>query len=675
MALSVIDNKKMAPLAVNNKKDVEIPQLQNRTSTAVSQETATTVTCSEEKVAAVTVRQDTAETSTTTCSNESSTIYTYEEFRRGKQLRRLLLNSLIKWFITVTLCVSIYGVLLAYSSHEALLWRKKREFNTLIIALTIMLSLNITSALKSNAMELQWWLLSLRRYKPREADLIMSSEHFTTMLKLGWTTRHTLIQIFVAVFVTMNIVSPRATGTGWRAGYTYVDSTAVLTTTHFQGSQIALALLGITYNINPADKFTVTKPGFVSIADLTDIQGTKVLSPNGSKTSASNGSEEVNTRRYSANSFGQIGLAFGEDFIWNAPKPGALYNPDLSQVFFTPPLGDNDDDNDPTKVANGTASDELVDYTYTFIFAESTLSNASYAATAITNRSVSVVARCDSYKVIVGGNGSSANITVHSDEGDGVAYLPVANGGSQILYLHDPQLDAHDTWSHVSAFEPSDTDPWFYSCNVTLGNVTNGVIPAHYMGVNFTRYVPAAIALQGYGATEVGLSNTTTNFQFQSYPSQSYFGQPAAGNGTQMARLMSRYAINALTACAQVNTNIDAWGMQPQRGIVLEITRWRYLHTILGLTMGLQLLVQIAAVLVANRVQVREQRSLANVALLRPLLAGVSDRASMAPGRQIARLIGKGVTLRYEPVGAGYDVVIYRDGGRRNGPRRAQKAS
>lgn len=225
MDSSMIDGKKVAPLAANNnKKDVEIPQLQDRTSTAVSQETATTATCSEEdKVAVVTVRQDTAETSTTTCSNESSTIYTYEEFRRGKQLRRLLLKSLIKWLITVALCVSIYGVLLAYSSHEALLWRKKKEFNTLIIALTIMLSLNITSALKSNAMELQWWLLSLRRYKPREADLIMSSEHFTTMLKLGWTTRHTLIQIFVAVFVTMNIVSPRATRNEWRAAYKYVD--------------------------------------------------------------------------------------------------------------------------------------------------------------------------------------------------------------------------------------------------------------------------------------------------------------------------------------------------------------------------------------------------------------------------------------------------------------------
>ncbi|KAM3516106.1 hypothetical protein MY11210_000388 [Beauveria gryllotalpidicola] len=166
--------------------------------------------------------------------------YAYEHFDRGRQLRWLLAKSLARWLITVVLCASIYGVLLEYSAHDALPQRKKLEFNTLVIALTISLGLNIASSLKANAVELQWWLLSLRRYKPREADLIMSSEHFTTMLQLGWTTRHTLIQIFVVVFVTMNI-----------------------------GSQVALALLGITYNINPANKFAITKPGLRCTIDTT----------------------------------------------------------------------------------------------------------------------------------------------------------------------------------------------------------------------------------------------------------------------------------------------------------------------------------------------------------------------------------------------------------------------
>lgn len=154
-----------------------------------------------------TVRQDTSDTTFTKSSQESAVAYTYEHFHPGRQLRQLLGKSLSRWLVTVVLCVAIYGVLLGYASHDALLQRKKLEFNSLIIALTIALGLNIASSLKANAVELQWWLLSLRRYKPREADLIMSSGQFTIMLQLGWTTRHTLIQIFVTVFITMNIVS------------------------------------------------------------------------------------------------------------------------------------------------------------------------------------------------------------------------------------------------------------------------------------------------------------------------------------------------------------------------------------------------------------------------------------------------------------------------------------
>ncbi|EGX96278.1 hypothetical protein CCM_00934 [Cordyceps militaris CM01] len=526
--------------------------------------------------------------------------------------------------------------------------RKKLEFNTLVIALTIALSLNITSSLKANAMDLQWWLLSLRRYKPREADLIMASEHFTTMLQLGWTTRHTLIQISVVVFVTMNIhIVP-----GSRSQNTRLTC---------QGSQVALALLGITYNVNPANKFAITRPGLVSIADLSDIQGTKVLS---TPQKRQNLTEDVNSRRYSANVFGQVGLGFDEASVDLLPRPGTLYNPDLPQVYYSTSLPADSNDGSSGS-SNNTTQETDVDpnaYSYTYVFFESTLANASYSNTVASNRSVTVTASCESFSVLAGGNGLSLNITVRLGAADEEAYLPVANGGSQILYLHDPASQANDTWSEVNAFEPSDTSPWYYVCQVAVGNVTNAVLPQHVMGTNFTRYVPPAIALQGYGSSADGLTNATTNYQFQSYPAQTYFGQPARGSGARMAALVSRCAANAVAASALSNTNIDAPGMTPQRAIQLEITKWRYVHIIVGLTVGVQLLIHLGAVLVANRVQVREQRGLSTASLLRPLLAGVGDRARMAMGKQIAKLIGKGVTVRYEPVGAGFDLCIYRDG-------------
>ncbi|KAM3537956.1 hypothetical protein ARSEF1564_009119 [Beauveria bassiana] len=582
----------------------------------------------------VMVRQYTGDSDFGKFSQESAILYVHEHFDRGQQLRRLLLKSLVRWLITVVLCVSIYGVLLVYSSHDALPQPKKLEFNTLVTALTISIGLNIASSLKAHTVELQWWLLSLRRYKPREADLIMSTRHFTTMLQLGWTTRHTLIQIFVMVFVTMNI-----------------------------GSQIGLALLGITYNINTADKFAVTEPGPVSVPELSDIQGPKILATSKNH----NLTADVNSRRYSAYTFGQVGLGFAEDSVDYGPKPGELFYPDLPQVFYTFPLLDDwyntgGSGNTTNETDDGDGDGHI--YSYTYFFFETNVADASYYATVASNRSVTVTASCDSYKVVAGGHGMSSNITVRftDSEGDQEVYLPVANGGSQILYLHDPATEANDTCSRVSAFEPSDTDPWFYICDVSIGNITNGAVGEHYMGANFTRYVPPAIALQGYGASDIGLTNTTTNYQCQSYPAQSYFGWPARGRGGYMAALISRCAANTIASAAMVNANVEAYGMAPQRAISLEITRWRYVHIILGLTTGVQLAIHLVAVLVANRVQVLDQRSLATASLVRRLLAGVGDRASMARAEQIANLIGKNITVKYEPVGAGYDLCIYRDG-------------
>ncbi|OAA60717.1 hypothetical protein ISF_05756 [Cordyceps fumosorosea ARSEF 2679] len=571
-------------------------------------------------------------TGTTRIDTGETVAYTYERFDRRRQLQKLLLRSLARWLITVVLCASIYGVLISYSSHEALAQRRRLEFNTFVIALTIALGLNIASSLKANAVELQWWLLSLHHYGPREADLILSSGHFTVMLQLGWTTRRMLIWVFVTLFVTLNI-----------------------------GSQVALALLGITYNINPADKFAITKPGLVSIADLSDIQGTKVLA-----TSAKhqNLTEDINSRRYAANMFGQIGLGFSETTVDKIPRPGALYTSDALSIYSSFSLPSLPDDSDSDNTPEAEAENYGNSYSYTYVFFETNVLNDSYAGIVASNRTVTVNASCDSYKVVAGGNGMSTNITVHFDDGDGQVYPPVANGGSQIMYLHDPAAEANDTWSQVSAFEPSaDSQAWFYVCQVNLGNVTNGVVPAHYMGANFSRYVPPAIALQGYGSSTDGLTaNASTNYQFQSYPSQTYFGRAARGRGVRMAALVSRYAINALASCALANANVDARGMTPLRAIQLEVTRWRYVHVIVGLTVGVQLLVHLAAVLVANRVQVREQRSLATASLIRPLLVGVDDRARVASGRQIAKMIGENVTVRYEPVGAGYDLCIYRDG-------------
>lgn len=96
--------------------------------------------------------------------------YSYERFNSRKQFLKMLSKNLARWLLTVALCAAIYGILISYSSREVVPARTKKEFNTLIIALTIALGLNIAASLSSNAGELRWWILSRRRYSAREVS-------------------------------------------------------------------------------------------------------------------------------------------------------------------------------------------------------------------------------------------------------------------------------------------------------------------------------------------------------------------------------------------------------------------------------------------------------------------------------------------------------------------------
>ncbi len=93
--------------------------------------------------------------------------YSYERFHSRKQFFRLLSKNLARWLLTVALCAAIYAILYSYSIRVAFPARTKMEFNTLIIALTISLGLNIAASLSANAGELRWWILSRRKYSAR----------------------------------------------------------------------------------------------------------------------------------------------------------------------------------------------------------------------------------------------------------------------------------------------------------------------------------------------------------------------------------------------------------------------------------------------------------------------------------------------------------------------------
>lgn len=94
--------------------------------------------------------------------------YAYAHFDQARQLRRLCLRGLCNWLVTVAIVASIYGVLIHYSSREAMVKSKKHEFNALIAGLSILLGLNTANSFKGMLGDLRWWLLSLYEWSPRE---------------------------------------------------------------------------------------------------------------------------------------------------------------------------------------------------------------------------------------------------------------------------------------------------------------------------------------------------------------------------------------------------------------------------------------------------------------------------------------------------------------------------
>lgn len=180
-----------------------------------------------------------------------------------------------------------------------------------------------------------------------------------------------------------------------------------------QASQIAIALLGITYNINPADKYTITRPGLVAVADLRDIQGPRVLA--GGK--RLNSSEEINSRRYSANSFGQIGGGFGAELLETYEHPGRCtiltwHRPTLRHRRQT-----------SKRIQRMTATITMM------------------MATAMRVTAVAMTKKSPSHSRLV-------------------AHSHTQPSSSKRQYLHDPKDEGNDAWSRVHAFEPSDTNPW-----------------------------------------------------------------------------------------------------------------------------------------------------------------------------------------------------------------------
>ncbi|VTO83961.1 unnamed protein product [Fusarium graminearum] len=209
------------------------------------------------------------------------------------------------------------------------------------------------------------------------------------------------------------------------------------------------------------------------------------------------------------------------------------------------------------------------------------------------------------YPVISGGDGSSTEIEYRKNATNGKAQetvrvkVPLTAETEQTIFITNTSTTCGPGCSTVTALETSAKDPWFYSCNTTVGAVTNATIPEHQVPEYVRIMVSHAIALQGFLANS---SFNTDDLQYQVYPAQSPFGTPLQGTAPAMELTVSRFAAGVIAMMARVNDAIVVDGFPPTKGWSLNVDHWNYILIILAVIVSFQFMFSVVVVFMATKV-------------------------------------------------------------------------
>jgi hypothetical protein len=257
-----------------------------------------------------------------------------------------------------------------------------------------------------------------------------------------------------------------------------------------------------------------------------------------------------------------------------------------------------------------------------YVFHEKSVSSLESDAlnilTVFTSRSMDVSSQCQAWSVTEGGESTSTSIVVATEEGDTTIPIPLAFGLDATIYMVNTTNTCGPGCSSISAFEASTKDPWYYRCNVTVGEVSNATLPEHKIGENVAEIAAGSIALQGYGVS----SFNDTILQQQVYPAESLYGVALNGSTQAMSALLSRFAVGAIAGIAENNKALLRRGEEPARGTKLNITHPALIVFIFLLLIGLQLVLEVAVALVANRVVTPEDTPVGVAQVLRAMIEG-----------------------------------------------------
>ena len=211
-------------------------------------------------------------------------------------------------------------------------------------------------------------------------------------------------------------------------------------------------------------------------------------------------------------------------------------------------------------------------------------------------------------------------MTIHlSGDNRKVAFPALAFGLESIYYLTTPipndkpsEGSCGPGCSSVKVLEPQvgplaegstfkgSNATFFYDCNITVSAAARDVPPVK------AAQAAQAIALSGQQHPEFqGTDEELT--QYVGYNFGVPFGEPQNNSASDMASLISRFAIGVISAAAQTNPRTFVPGSSPAQGVRLQFESLMGFNVVLIVTGILQLVLVVVTAIIVSRVTIPEE--------------------------------------------------------------------
>ena len=170
-------------------------------------------------------------------------------FDHKAQRRRLLAAGVLRLLVTVAVCALLGITILLFDRlKRGITTSERRGFNTVIIGLSLVLSLNLFYSLEGCAQTIRWRLVASEYHSLKQFDLVFNFDRKWNAFRLLWSAR------------TPGSHTPNKT-----------QLLALLYLLVSLGLLADTAVLGLTYSMEVSARYKLSKPGTVSVAKLDSI--------------------------------------------------------------------------------------------------------------------------------------------------------------------------------------------------------------------------------------------------------------------------------------------------------------------------------------------------------------------------------------------------------------------